>query len=123
MTNRRRKRELLSDQALALVAARFRALGEASRLRLLSLLMEGERSVRQLMEETGFEQPNVSRHLATLRREGMVERRGEGNRAFYRIRDATVVELCRVVCDGLADRLSGDLDALPEPERWRGMDI
>jgi ArsR family transcriptional regulator len=123
MANRRRKRTPLSDQALGLVAARFRALGDPRRLKLLSALMEGERSVQQLVEETGLEQPNVSRHLALLRRERLVERRGEANRAYYRIRDATILELCRVVCDALADQLTGDLDALPEPERWRGMDI
>jgi ArsR family transcriptional regulator len=123
VANRRRKSALLTDQALALVAARFRALGEPSRLKLLSRLMEGERSVQDLVEETGFEQPNVSRHLALLRREQIVERRGEGNRAYYRVRDASIIELCRVVCDGLERRLASDLDALPQPERWRGMDI
>jgi DNA-binding transcriptional ArsR family regulator len=123
MANRRRRSPPLTEQALGLVAARFRALGEPSRLRLLTALMDGERSVQALVAETGFEQPNVSRHLALLRREGIVERRGEANRAYYRIRDRTVVVLCRMVCDGLAGRLADQLDALPDPERWRGMDI
>ena len=118
-----KKRMVMSDEALAMIATRFRVLSDPNRLRILNLLMEGERSVGDLAESTGFDQPSVSRHLALLRREGIVARRAEGNRAFYRINDATVVQLCEVVCGGLADRLAEDLDALPDARLWRGMNI
>jgi DNA-binding transcriptional ArsR family regulator len=99
----------LPDAALPLVAARFRALGDPARLRILSRLMAGERSVGQLMEETGLSQTNLSRHLGVLRREGLVERRPEGNRALYRILDPSMVRVCELVCGSLAERLAGDL--------------
>ncbi len=102
----------LSDEALDLVAARFRLLGDASRLRLLRALMEGEHSVQELVEVCGLSQTNVSRHLGLMRREGVVARRAEGNRAVYRIADPTLRRLCRTVCGGLSDRMAGDLDAL-----------
>jgi len=107
----RRARPPLPEEALERIAARFRALGDASRLRLLSRLMEGERAVGELMEETGLSQTNVSRHLGLLRREGLVERRAEGNRGLYRIADPTMAEVCELVCGSLADRLAEDLEA------------
>lgn len=100
----------LPEEALERVAARFRALGDPSRLRLLSRLMEGERSVGELMEETGLSQTNVSRHLGLLRREGLVERRAEGNRGLYRIADPTMAKVCAMVCGSLAERLAEDLE-------------
>ncbi len=87
--------------------------GDPSRLRILNLLMQGESSVQDLVEATGFEQPNVSRHLSMMRREGIVERRADGNRALYSILDPTVMQLCEIVCGGLAGQLTERLEALP----------
>ena len=104
---------ILSDEALSLVAGRFRALADPTRLRILNVLMQGESGVQELAAVTGFEQPNVSRHLSVLRREGIVERRAEGNRALYSILDPTIVELCEIVCGGLTGKLMQTLEALP----------
>ncbi|MDP6980240.1 MAG: metalloregulator ArsR/SmtB family transcription factor [Myxococcota bacterium] len=104
---------VLSEEALRLVATRFRALSDPTRLRILNLLMQGESGVQELVEASGLEQPNVSRHLSLLRREGIVERRAEGNRALYSIQDPTIVELCEIVCGGLSGRLMETLEALP----------
>jgi DNA-binding transcriptional ArsR family regulator len=101
-----------SDALLDMMAARFRALGDPSRLRLLHLLMAGERSVGELEEASGLGQASVSRHLAVLRREGLLARRAEGNRALYRIVDPTVRRLCDLVCGSLEERLTGGLEAV-----------
>jgi DNA-binding transcriptional ArsR family regulator len=102
----------MSNEALELVASRFRALGDPSRLRLLNILMQGEHAVQELVEASGLTQTNVSRHLALLRREGVVARERDGNRAYYSIIDPNIEKLCSVVCGGLSDRLAGELDAL-----------
>lgn len=101
-----------SDEALQLIAARFRALGDPSRLRILNAIMDGERSVRDIVQATGLEQSNVSRHLGLLRTAGIVERRAEGTRGLYRVCDDTVAELCSAVSRSLAAQLAEDLDAL-----------
>ncbi len=85
--------------------------------------MEGEKSVGELVEGSGLDQPMVSRQLAVLRRDGIVSRRAEGNRGFYQICDPSVVELCEVVCGGLAEQLADNLEALPDARIWRGMNI
>ena len=123
MPRKKRNHPVLTDEALQLVAARFRALSDPTRLRILNALMQGESSVQGLVEVTGLEQPNVSRHLSMLRREGIVERRADGNRALYSIHDPTVVQLCEIVCGGLAGMLSDDLDALPRSKEWQGSGI
>jgi ArsR family transcriptional regulator len=123
MAKRARKHPVLTDQALELVAARFRVLGDPTRLRILNTLMQGESSVQDLADASGLEQPNVSRHLTHLRREGVVERRPEGNRAIYRIHDPTIVRLCEIVCGGLAGHLSEGLEALPGDAVWKGSGI
>ena len=123
MAPRRKKHPILTDETLELIAARFAALSDPVRLRLLNTLMQGERSVSELIEQTGLEQSNVSRHLAILRREGIVARRAEGNRGFYRIDDETVIQVCEVVCGGLIDRLADNLDGLEDARSWVGANI
>ena len=67
----------------------FRAFSDATRLRILSLLKQGEYCVGDLVTILGVPQPKVSRHLAYLRRAGMVEARGQGVWNFYRLAPAT----------------------------------
>ena len=113
MAKKTRNHPILTNEALELVAARFRALSDPKRLRILNLLMQGESSVQDLADAADLEQPTVSRNLSQLRREGIVARRSEGNRAIYRIHDASVIKLCETVCGGLAEHFSEGLEALP----------
>jgi ubiquinone/menaquinone biosynthesis C-methylase UbiE len=61
----------------------LRAAGEGTRLRLLSLLSDGEHSVKDLTEILGQSQPRVSRHLKLLADAGLVTRNAEGAWAYY----------------------------------------
>ncbi len=123
MVRKRVRQPVLSSEALDLLSVRFRVLGDPTRLLILNTLMQGECCVSDLVESTGLEQPCVSRHLIVLRREGILSRRAEGNRAYYSIEDSTVTRLFRLVCDGLSERLSESLDALPDARGWRGAGI
>lgn len=88
----------LSDAALAMIASRFRALGEPLRLRLLNKLMEGEFTVGQLAEVASTGQANVSKHLAVLKEAGMVSTRREGLSTYCSIADPAVFQLCEIMC-------------------------
>lgn len=94
----------LSAEVLELVAERFRVLSDPSRLHILNVLMNGERSVSELVEETGLNQANVSKHLGLLRSSGYVERRKDGLYAFYSMADPSVGELCDIMCGRLEAR-------------------
>jgi ArsR family transcriptional regulator len=63
----------------------FRALADATRLRLLNLMGGEEVCVCFFVEILGMSQPKVSRHLAYLRRAGVVEARREGKWMHYRV--------------------------------------
>jgi len=101
---RKRAKSTLSPEALALVAQRFRALGDATRLALLQTLFVQERTVQELCALTGASQANASKHLALLFEQGLVARRRDGLFTRYRINDTTLQGLCRLVCDSLAER-------------------
>jgi DNA-binding transcriptional ArsR family regulator len=91
----------LSDEAILLVAARFRVLGEPSRLRILQYLRNGELNVSQLVEATGLTQANTSRHLQALAEAAILGRRREGPSVFYFIADPGIFDLCETVCGSL----------------------
>lgn len=63
----------------------FKALGDRTRLRILALLAAGEVCVCNIHESLNLPQPTVSRHLAYLRRSGLVETRRDGVWMHYRL--------------------------------------
>lgn len=91
----------LTDDALEMIAQRFRVLGEANRLRLIRCLEDGELSVSELVSRTSLTQANVSRHLQTLTQAGILGRRRDGVNVLYRIADPGIFELCGHVCGSL----------------------
>jgi DNA-binding transcriptional ArsR family regulator len=74
----------LPDDLVELIAERFRALAEPTRIKLLDRLREGEATVQELTEVIGSTQQNVSKHLGVLRQAGMVRRRKAGNSSTTR---------------------------------------
>lgn len=83
------------------VAIRFRALGDESRIRILLRLREGAANVSTLSNVLGIGQASMSKQLALLRDEGLLNLRREGNQAFYAIKDRELFELCSLVCAGV----------------------
>ena len=79
-------------------AAYFSLLSEPSRLLIVQAICYQECSVQEVVARTGLPQPNVSRHLALLHRSGVLSRRRSGTSVFYKVSDATLTEICRLVC-------------------------
>jgi DNA-binding transcriptional ArsR family regulator len=84
------------------VAERFRALAEPARLQLLHALDHGERTVSELVAETGMGQGNLSKHLQQLHANGFVKRRRAGLFVYYDLADVDVLKLCEIMCSRLA---------------------
>jgi len=95
----------LPDDLVELIAQRFRALSEPSRIKLLDRLREGEATVLELTSAIGTTEQNVSKHLGVLQRAGIVARRKQGNFAYYRIIDEGVLSLCEAVCGSLQQQV------------------
>lgn len=101
-----------SPELVAKVAERLRALGDENRLRLLMRLREGPSSVSTLTEGLGLAQPSVSKHLGVLKQVGLVRARREGNQMIYFVHDASIFDLCTVVCEGVVNHLRDQQQAL-----------
>ncbi len=80
----------------------MRALGDATRLRIMRLIAAMELAVGELAHVLGQSQPRVSRHIAILADAGLAERRREGSWVFLRQSDAASPRLARAVARLLA---------------------
>jgi len=87
-------------------SALFRAFADPTRLRILNLLKTGELCVCDVCEVLGEIQPKISRHLAYLRRTGLITARQHGRWAFYQLTEQpTAAQKALLACIGtcLAD--------------------
>lgn len=91
------------EQAERLVAF-FQALADVTRLKLVGLLAQSERSVEELASALEIKQPTVSHHLAKLRMLGIVQLRKEGQTHWYSLDEAMVQGMAKQVlsAEGLA---------------------
>ena len=98
--------------ALRLVADRFKLLASPTRLEILQHICEEEKSVSEIVEATGFQQANVSKHLSLLDRAGMVRRRSGGGHVYYRVADDSLPQLCAIIRQSIRAHEGQVLDAL-----------
>lgn len=85
----------------------FGALSDRTRLRLLNLIGRDEVCVCFLVEVTQLPQPTISRHLAYLRRAGLVQTRKEGRWIHYRLTEPADEHAARILAETLLS-LTGD---------------
>jgi ArsR family transcriptional regulator len=71
----------------------FNALADPIRLKILECLRNSERCVCEIIPYVGISQPLVSRHLAILKRCGLVKDRKEGNRRFYSVTNPAIFKV------------------------------
>ena len=95
----------------------FRALAHPVRIRILELLVREERSVQELQEALGLEQPVVSQQLAVLRSSNIVSGRKEGVSVRYAVRDPLVGTLLETARQIFNNQLIGTQDLLRELRR------
>lgn len=88
----------MTPELLDLIAERFKALSDPVRLQILNALRTGEKSVTELIDETGRGQANVSKHLQLLHGLGFVTRRKEGLYVYYSLKSRDIFQLCDIMC-------------------------
>ena len=87
------------DRVFSVAAELFGLLSSPVRLKIVCALANAEMNVSQLLARVPASQPNLSRHLSTLYRCGVLARRREGVQVFYRISGERVALLCQAVRD------------------------
>jgi DNA-binding transcriptional ArsR family regulator len=97
-----------SEQVFASAAELFRLLATPIRLKIISALCQTEKNVSQLLSEIETTQPNMSQHLSTLYRAGVLSRRRDATQIYYRIGNERAATLCRAVCTQIALDMDDD---------------
>ncbi len=85
----------------------FRGLAEASRLRIVNLLLQRELCVCDIQRILNLTQPSASRHLSYLKHAGLVADRRDGLRVFYRLTEEEA-PILQNLCDFLRGALRGE---------------
>jgi len=91
-----------TDKMYEFAADLFRVLSAPMRLKIINCLREGEKNVSHLLTEVSTTQPNMSQHLSTLYKAGILGRRRDGVQIFYHIADQRIVSICEAVCQEIA---------------------
>lgn len=86
-----------------LVTRFFQVLSDATRVRIIELLLESEKNVSELVRRLGIPQARVSSHLGCLRWCGYIGSRRHGKFIYYRITDPRVSELMQLARTMMAD--------------------
>jgi len=89
----------------------FSILATPVRLKIISAVCQEEKNVSQLLSLIDTTQPNMSQHLGTLYRSGILAKRRDGTQIFYRLQSERVATLCRAVCTQVAIELDSTDEA------------
>ncbi|GAB3936359.1 metalloregulator ArsR/SmtB family transcription factor [Kribbella albertanoniae] len=92
----------------------FRVLGHPVRIRVLELLQDGPRPVRELLADIAIEPSALSQQLAVLRRYGIVVSRREGPSVVYELAGGDIAELLRTARRILTELITGQNELLAE---------
>ena len=93
------------DRVFESAAELFAVLATPVRLKIISAVCQQEKNVSELLALIDTTQPNMSQHLATLYRSGVLAKRREGTQIYYRLQSERVATLCRAVCTQVAIEL------------------
>ena len=104
----------MSTPLYQLKAEFFKTLGHPARIRILELLVQGERSVSELQAEVGLEGSHMSQQLGVLRRGGVVIARKQGNSVLYSMASPDMAELMAVARKVLAGLLNDQIGLLKD---------
>lgn len=88
----------MTDKTFELAAELFSVLSAPIRLRIIKSVCDCEKNVTDILKEVNTTQPNMSQHLNTLYKAGILGKRREGVQMYYRVIDPRVTELCHSVC-------------------------
>ena len=87
-----------SDDELYFLSELFKIFGDATRVRILYVLFEGERCVQDIADTIGMSQSSVSHQLRILKQSRLVKFRREGRTVYYSLADDHVLT---ILCQGL----------------------
>jgi DNA-binding transcriptional ArsR family regulator len=107
----------VADPDLSPLLAFFKAMANESRLRIVGLLAQRERTVQELAETLSLKEPTVSHHLAVLKALGLVTVRPEGVMRWHALNAQALTDMNRRLLD--SDAASRPAAAIRNPRSTR----
>jgi ArsR family transcriptional regulator len=98
------------ERVFSTAAELFSLLSTPIRLKIICALCDGEKNVSQLLVDIDTTQPNISQHLSTLYRAGLLAKRRDATQIHYRIASERAATLCRAVCMQIAAELNPEVE-------------
>lgn len=96
---------MVSDRMAAGLAETFKVLGDATRVKIISILLEDELCVCEISSAIGLSQSAISHQLSALRKERIVRRRREGQKIYYALDDEHIAHLLSEGLDHISEIL------------------
>ena len=85
-----------------------KSMANPTRLKIMNLLREGEKSVEELRERLRLPKANLSQHLSVLRQRRIVSTRRAGLNIYYKITNPKMIKACDILRQVLFEQLSED---------------
>ncbi len=82
-----------------------KSMANPTRLKIISLLREGEKSVEGLLEKLMLPKANLSQHLSVLRQRRIVSTRREGLNIYYKVANPKMIKACDILREVLLEQL------------------
>ena len=92
-------KEGIPEEYIQRVAGIFKAFGHPLRLKIIRILKEEKKNVKQLTELLDSSQANISKHLKVLEENNVLSRENEGTSSYYQIAENEVLNICSSACD------------------------
>ncbi len=90
---------ILQQENIHQLAEKFKVLGEETRLKIIRCLEKGDKSVNEIVADTGLLQANVSKHLKILEKFNIVAYKNESHSHIYQISDPKILQICKIICE------------------------
>jgi len=98
--------EKIDDKIFLMHAEVCKAMANPVRLKVLSVLQDGEQSVEAMVKLLKLRKANLSQHLAVLRQRGIVATRRDGLRIYYRCANPKMLKACAILREVLLEQLA-----------------
>ena len=98
--------EDVSEQIFHMHALVCKSLADPKRLRIITVLRDGEMTVGEMARVLGLRQANLSQHLMLLRERGVVTTRRQGLNVYYSLSSPKIVQACELMREVLAEHLA-----------------
>ena len=95
----------MEEKIFQLHAEVCKSMANPTRLKIMNILREGEKSVEELKKRLRLPKANLSQHLSTLRQRGIVSTRRVGLNIYYKVANSKMIKACDILREVLFEQL------------------